>query len=105
MIMKSFITLNYLKILFLRIVEMSNYKSNITFLICKAHSEEKESIDPYVNILNDQGYDAHMVPSLEFEYHNLDVLKNKLQNPQDYSGLYLLLKYHYTLYQLVDSGF
>lgn len=65
---------------------MSNYKLNITFLICKALSEEKESIDPYVNILNSRGYDAHMLPSLEFEYHNLDVLKNKLQNPQDYSG-------------------
>jgi len=65
---------------------MSHYKSTITFIIFKAHSEENESIDPYVNILNNRGYDAQIIPTLEFKYHNFDELKNKLQKPQHYSG-------------------
>lgn len=65
---------------------MSLSKSNIAFIIFKAQSEENEPLDPYENILKNQGYEAYLVPTLEFEYHNLDNLKNKLQHPQDYSG-------------------
>ncbi|XP_025411566.1 uroporphyrinogen-III synthase-like isoform X2 [Sipha flava] len=50
-------------------------------------SEENEPVDPYVNILRSRGYEAYLVPTLEFEYHNCDVLKKKLQNPQNYSGM------------------
>jgi len=66
---------------------MSSIKSKISFIIFKAKSEENEPIDPYVNILKTQGYDAHLVPTLEFEYHNFENLKNKLSNPQLYSGM------------------
>lgn len=59
---------------------------SITFIIFKAHSEENESIDPYVNILNNRGYDARIVHTLEFQYYNFDELKSKLQKPQHYSG-------------------
>lgn len=65
---------------------MSQPKSNIAFIIFKAHSEENEPLDPYENILKNEGYEAYLVPTLEFEYHNFDELKHKLQNPQDYSG-------------------
>lgn len=67
---------------------MSQFKSAITFIIFKAHSEENESIDPYMNILNNRGYNGQLVPTLEFEYHNFDVLKKRLQKPQHYSGQY-----------------
>lgn len=63
-------------------------KSNLSFIIFKALSEENEPIDPYVAILKSRGYKAYLVPTLEFEYHNFDVLKNKLQHPQNYSGKY-----------------
>jgi len=69
---------------------MSHFKSNTTFIIFKAYSEENEPIDPYINILKNQGYEAQLVPTLEFEYHNFDNLNHKLQKPQDYSGLYIL---------------
>lgn len=66
---------------------MSRLKSNsISFIVFKAHSEENELVDPYVNILINRGYDARFIPTLEFEYHNIDMLKCKLQKPQDYSG-------------------
>ncbi|XP_025194912.1 uroporphyrinogen-III synthase-like [Melanaphis sacchari] len=66
---------------------MSRSKSNTTFIICKAYSEENEPIDPYINILKKHGYEAHLIPTLEFEYHNFDTLNHKLQKPQDYSGM------------------
>lgn len=65
---------------------MSHSKSNTTFIIFKAYSEENEPIDPYLNILKNQGYEAQLVPTLEFEYHNFDTLNQKLQKPQNYSG-------------------
>lgn len=65
---------------------MARLKFDISFIICKAHSEENEPIDPYVNILKNQGYDAHLVPTLEFEYYNFDELNKRLQKPQNYSG-------------------
>lgn len=61
-------------------------QSRMSFIIFKAYSEEKDSVDSYVSILKDRGYEAQIVPTLEFKYHNLDVLKSKLQNPQNYSG-------------------
>lgn len=67
---------------------MSFSKINLSFIIFKALSEENEPIDPYVNILRSRGYEAFLVPTLEFEYHNFDELKTKLQNPQNYSGEY-----------------
>ncbi|XP_027842718.1 uroporphyrinogen-III synthase-like isoform X1 [Aphis gossypii] len=66
---------------------MSHSKSNTTFIIFKAYSEENEPIDPYISILKNQGYEAHLIPTLEFEYHNFDILNHKLQNPHDYSGM------------------
>ncbi|XP_022164048.1 uroporphyrinogen-III synthase-like [Myzus persicae] len=66
---------------------MSHSKSNTTFIIFKAYSEENEPIDPYLNILKNQGYEAQLVPTLEFEYHNFDTLNQKLQKPQNYSGM------------------
>lgn len=65
---------------------MSHFKSNTTFIIFKAYSEENELEDPYINILKNRGYEALLVPTLEFEYHSFDKLNLKLQNPQDYSG-------------------
>ncbi|XP_060851560.1 uroporphyrinogen-III synthase-like [Rhopalosiphum padi] len=66
---------------------MTHSKSNTTFIIFKAYSEENDPIDPYINILKNEGYEANLVPTLEFEYHNFDVLNHKLQKPQDYSGM------------------
>lgn len=69
---------------------MTRLKSNtipfIVFIVFKALSEENESVDPYVNILKNRGYDVRLIPTIGFEYHNLDELNRKLQNPQDYSG-------------------
>lgn len=70
---------------------MSNSNFNISFIVFKANSEENEPVDPYVNILKNHGYNAQLVPTLEFEYYNFDELKKKLQNPQNYSGWYWLL--------------
>lgn len=67
---------------------MSCPKPSITFIIFKAHSEENEVLDPYVNVLKNHGYDALLVPTLDFEYHNFNELKSKLQKPHDYSGQY-----------------
>ncbi|XP_050437494.1 uroporphyrinogen-III synthase-like [Adelges cooleyi] len=61
----------------------------MSFIILKAQNEENESTDPYIEVLHEKGYDAHFVPTLQFEYYNLDELRKKLQNPQDYSGLVL----------------
>jgi len=70
----------------LQIQVMSHSKSNTTFIIFKAYSEENEPVDPYLNILKNQGYETQLIPTLEFEYHNFDTLNHKLQKPQDYSG-------------------
>jgi len=67
---------------------MSRCESKISFVILKAQSEENEQVDPYVNIMENRGYDARLIHTLEFEYYNLDVLKNKLKLPQHYSGKY-----------------
>lgn len=71
---------------------MSHSKSIITFIIFKALSEENKPIDPYVDILKNRGYNAQLLPTLEFEYYNLIELKGKLQRPQDYSGSYEMFK-------------
>lgn len=68
-------------------MSMSHSKSNTTLIVFKAYSEENEAIDPYINILKNQGYEAKLVPTLEFEYHNIHTLHNKLQKPHDYSGM------------------
>ncbi|XP_050533136.1 uroporphyrinogen-III synthase [Daktulosphaira vitifoliae] len=60
-----------------------------SFIILKAQSEENESLDPYIDLLQKKGYEVHFVPTLQFEYHNLDVLKKKLNQPMNYSGLVL----------------
>lgn len=61
-------------------------ESKMSFVILKAQSEENKQVDPYVNALEDRGHNAWLIPTLEFEYHNLDQLKTKLKSPQHYSG-------------------
>lgn len=67
---------------------MSHTKSKISFIIFKAESEENETVDPYVNILKNRGYNAYLVPTLQFEYYNLDKLNNKFKKSDYYSGKY-----------------
>lgn len=65
-------------------------------LIFKALSEETDKInpdlgqvtDPYVKELEELNFSVRTVPVLDFKYKNLDILKDKLDEPEQYSGEY-----------------
>ncbi|KAG8226319.1 hypothetical protein J437_LFUL011432 [Ladona fulva] len=57
-----------------------------TIFILKA-SETADNSDPYEEIFSLSGFCPVVIPSIEFEFCNLDVLKEKLLNPLSYSGI------------------
>lgn len=48
---------------------------------------ESESVESYKNQLRDNDFDPIFIPTLEFKFKNLDILQEKLLNPNDYSGI------------------
>lgn len=55
-------------------------------IILKAPSEEGLEQDPYVELLTKRGFSAIMIPTLQFQYRNLESLADCLQHPDEYSG-------------------
>lgn len=48
---------------------------------------ESESSDSYASLLKENNFDAIFVPTLEFGFKNLEQLKNKLHDPDNFSGI------------------
>lgn len=48
---------------------------------------ESESSDTYAALLKENNIEAIFVPTLEFGYKNLDVLRAKLEQPENFSGI------------------
>lgn len=50
-------------------------------------SQRGERTDKYEELLTSHGYKVEQVKTLVFEYRNLDELKQKLDNSDEYSGI------------------
>lgn len=59
-------------------------------VILKAPSEEGIEQDPYVELLTNKGFSAIMIPTLQFQFQNLESLTDCLQHPDEYSGDFII---------------
>lgn len=48
---------------------------------------ESESSDTYAELLKENNFEAIFVPTLEFGFKNLDTLRAKLEEPENFSGI------------------
>lgn len=48
---------------------------------------ESESSDAYASLLTENNFEAIFVPTLEFGFKNLDTLRAKLEEPENFSGI------------------
>lgn len=58
---------------------------NNLVLILKSPSDDDVQ-DPYVEALHKSGVQVKFVPTLQFQYKNLEILRSRLQQPENYSG-------------------
>lgn len=57
-----------------------------SILLFKVPKADAES-DDYESLLSNKGFDAKIIKSLNFEYGNLSILKEKLDNPAMFNGI------------------
>lgn len=48
---------------------------------------ETESAESYANLLRENDFESIFIPTLEFRFKQLDILKDKLRNPDGFSGI------------------
>lgn len=61
-------------------------------VIFKAPTDsEKEQKNAYKELLLNGGFDVIIVPVLDFDFINLGLLSMKLNKPEDYSGVCLMV--------------
>lgn len=59
-----------------------------TVLLLKSQKTD-EITDKYEQLLTKNGYGVHQIKTLIFDYKNLPILAEKLNKPDDYSGIIL----------------
>lgn len=57
---------------------------NKSVLLLKAPNEDGN--DKYETVLKANGFTVKYLQLLDFQYINLDILRDKLKNPDDYAG-------------------
>lgn len=67
-------------------------------IVFKGDDQTDSERDPYVTELNKLSVSAQLVPALKFEFNNLDVLKERLSKPDEYSGKKSCIQFPATRY-------
>lgn len=67
-------------------VDATMTSNEFRIAILKAPSEDGAEQDSYVQMLNNNGFPAVMLPTLKFQFKNLDTLGSCLRHPEKYSG-------------------
>ncbi|XP_034943966.1 uroporphyrinogen-III synthase [Chelonus insularis] len=62
---------------------------SLEIILCKSVSDNNESQEEYIQYLQSAGYSCYVLPTLCFEFVNLEDLQNRLSKPYLYSGLIL----------------
>lgn len=55
-------------------------------MLLKAQSEFDEE-DPYVKALSDLKISSALIPTLQFQFKNMDILQKCLSEPENYAGI------------------
>lgn len=68
---------------------MSKYRNN-SVLLLKGEKKDNAQLDSYISVLGEQGgYDVTCIPVLDFHFINVELLREALHHPDDYSCLLL----------------